>query len=58
MSIKRLQLPGHVVRILENKNQKVILEENLGRRFLVGKPRNRWADQMQKNAVIFFNTKR
>jgi hypothetical protein len=41
MSIKRLRLPGHIVRVFENRNQKVILEENLGGRFPARKPRNK-----------------
>ena len=58
MNIKRLQLPGHLVRMFENRNQNVILEESLGGRFPARKPRNRWEDQMQKNVAIFFYTKR
>jgi len=38
MSIKRLQLPGNVVRMFENRNQKVILEKNLGRGFPARNP--------------------
>jgi len=51
-------VPGHLVRMFENRNQKVILEENLGGIFPARKSRNRWKDQMEKKAATFFNTKK
>jgi hypothetical protein len=53
--VKILKRDGHVMIIRENRIPKGILVTSLGRRGPAGKPRNRWEDEVWRDAVTLFN---
>jgi hypothetical protein len=58
MHIKRLEWAGHVVRMFDNIIPKRILERSLRGRRPAGKLRNRWEDELLKDATKLLNKKR
>jgi hypothetical protein len=58
MQVERLHSARHVVRMLDNRIPKRILEGSLGGRRLDGKPRNRWKDEVWNDGAKLLNTKK
>ena len=52
MSLNRLCWFGHVQRMGENIIPKRVLYMNLGTTRLIGRPRNRWQDEMREDGRI------
>jgi len=49
--IRRLGWAGHKIRIEEEKNAKKVLNGNFYTKRPVGRPRNRWADVVQRDSL-------
>jgi hypothetical protein len=57
MRVERWKWAGHVIRIFDNRIPKWFLEGSLGGRRPAGKPRNRYEDEVWKDATKLLNTK-
>jgi len=59
MNVKIIKRVGHIPRMFDNKITNRILEGSLGRRRRrpVGKPKNRWKDEVQIDVTTLLNTK-
>jgi hypothetical protein len=51
IKIRRLQWAGHIIRIEEETIPKKVLNGNFHTTRLLGKPRTRWADVVQRYAL-------
>jgi hypothetical protein len=57
LRVKVLQWVRHAVRVLDNGTPKQVLEGSLGGRKCAGKLRNRWEDEVRKDADKWLHTK-
>jgi hypothetical protein len=51
IKIRRLELAGHIIRIEEERIPKKVLNVNVRTTRPVGRPRTRWADVVQRDAL-------
>jgi hypothetical protein len=49
---------GHVLRVKEERAQKEALKEHIDGRRLVGRPKGRWIDAVEKDAKSTFKCKK
>ena len=55
--IKRLEWARHIIRMKEERIPKKILNANFHTTRLVGRPRTRWADVVQRDALQLLGTR-
>jgi hypothetical protein len=51
IKIRRLELAGHIIRLEEERIPKKVLNGNFHTTRPVGRPRTRWADVIQRDAL-------
>jgi hypothetical protein len=57
IKIRRLEWAGHIIRMEEERIPKKVLNENFHTTRPVGRPRTRWADVVQKDALQLLGTR-
>ena len=57
IKIRRLEWAGHIIRMEEERIQKKFLNGNFHTTRPVGKPRTRWADVVQRDALQLLGTR-
>jgi hypothetical protein len=57
IKIRRLEWAGHVTRMEEERIPKKVLNENFRTTRPVGRPRTRWADMVQRDALQLLGTR-
>ena len=58
IKIRRLEWAGHIIRTEEERNPKKVLNGNFHTTRPVGRPRTRWADVVQRDALQLLGIRR
>jgi hypothetical protein len=57
IKIRRLEWAGHIIRMEEERIPKKVLNGNFHATIPVGRPRTRWADMVQRDALQLLGTR-